>query len=412
MRKCPKSIITCCLCLMLLKLGAQSDFHTIESVPDPKLMGGGYVSDPDVYLSALEVVKLNNLIKETEENTTAQIAVVLLKSIGNENPKDFATRLFAHWGIGYADTDNGLLILSVMDQRRTEFETGYGMEAVLTDVQCYRIGMQELVPYFKQEQYGQGLIAAVSRIKTILENPEAAADIRSDRQSRAAHRGSNGIIPGLPLGLEIYFLINLLFHLILATRVFYILRSKQDLYDKYMSIRKWKLLVFIFIFPLLYLVAYFLLKGLLKQLRNHPRYSKANGQLMRKLKESEEDYYLSQGQITEEEIGSVDYDVWVTEEEDDILILRYKKPFTKYSPCPKCRFTTYFHARSVTIRAATYHSSGKKEEKYECKNCSYQYSKYITIPMKTRSSSGSGGGGGGGSWGGGSSGGGGAGVSW
>ena len=396
----------------------QQQSYTVQTVPDPKSLGGGYVSDPDGFLPPPDITALNNLIKVVEDSTSAQIAIVLLRSIGKEDPKEFATKLFEYWGIGYADTDNGLLILSVMDQRRTEFETGYGMEAVLTDAECYRIGMQELVPHFRAGQYSQGLLAVVKRIKTILENPAAAADIRSDRSSRGiGMTGDRGLLPGIPFGLEIYLFLNILFHLILLFRVVWILNSKQDLYDKFMSIRKWKSGFFIFLFPLLYILAWFLLRRILQKLRAHPRYSTVNGKLMHLLTEEEEDRFLSQGQITEEEIGSVDYDVWVTQEEDDTLILRYKKAFSKYSSCPKCNFITYFLARTNTLKAATYTHAGKEEKIYECKNCGYRKRETVILPKKTRSTGSagggfSGGGGGGSSWGGGSSGGGGAGVSW
>ncbi len=137
---------------------------------------------------------------------------------------------------------------------------------------------------------------------------------------------------------------------------------------------------------------------------------------MHKLSEEEDDRFLEKGQITEEEIGSVDYDVWVTEDEEEVLILKYQKRYSKYNSCPQCKFRTYYMAHSRTIVRATYSHSGTKEETYECKNCGYERVKHKTIPKKQRSSSSGGsfgsGGGGGGSWGGGSSGGGGAGVSW
>ena len=137
---------------------------------------------------------------------------------------------------------------------------------------------------------------------------------------------------------------------------------------------------------------------------------------MHKLSEEEEDDFLESGQITEEELRSVDYDVWVTEDASDYLILAYPRRFTKYSTCPKCKFRAYHHEDTRVIQHATYSSSGKMEKLHACKNCHYQHRKLITIPRKTRSSSGGGGGfgggGGGSSFGGGSSGGGGAGASW
>lgn len=397
-------------CFFLLgTLIGQSEAYTIESVPDPKVSGTGYVSDPNAYLSATDIVTLNQLIASIEDSTTAQIAIVLLPSIGQQVPKDFATDLFELWGIGQANKDNGLLILSVMDQRRTEFETGYGMEAVLTDAQCYRIGMQELVPYFKEDQYGAGLIAAVEKIKTILEDPNYQDDLYDyGRTGR-----DRGVIPGIPLGFEIYLLILLLFHAIIIALIINVLNSKEDLHDKYLGIKKYKAIIFIFLFPLPYLILYFVLAGILRKLRNQPRYSKLNGKLMHKLDDIEEDAFLSSGQLMEEEIKSVDYDVWVTHEQDDVLILQYLKPFSKYGACPACKFKTYYKAHTQTVVHATYSRAGKRKIVHECKNCGHSKTTYQVIPKKQRSSSSGGSGGGGSSsWGGGSSGGGGAGVSW
>ena len=137
--------------------------------------------------------------------------------------------------------------------------------------------------------------------------------------------------------------------------------------------------------------------------------------LLRKLSEQEDDAYLQKGQITEEEICSADTDVWATDDADDILILRYGKRFSKYKRCPHCHFITCYHARTDTIRQATYNHSGLKEHIYICKNCGYKHREKVSIPklQKSRVASAgfgggfsSGGGSGASSWGGGRSGGG------
>ena len=74
------------------------------------------MSNPDEILSAEEHSALDAILAAIEDSTTVQIAVVIVQSIGSENPKMFATALFEHWGIGRADKDNGLLILSVLDR--------------------------------------------------------------------------------------------------------------------------------------------------------------------------------------------------------------------------------------------------------------------------------------------------------
>lgn len=388
----------------MLLLG--QEVYTIETVPNPKDGGNGYVSDPGRVLSQSDIANLNALLTSLEDSSTAQVAIVMLGSIGELNPKEFATALFNHWGIGQADNDNGLLILSVMDQRRTEFETGYGLEGVLPDVICYRIGMQQLVPHYRDGNYGQGLYAAVSEIKNRLENPNNIEEVRSEGKRRA-----RSPIPGVPLPLFWYMFVAFVFNLCICVWVIITLWNKEDLYDKHRSILRVYGWWYGIPFPIPYFLIMIVLRRLLKKLRNQPRYSNLNGKLMHKMTEEEEDRFLSQGQIVEEEIGSVDYDVWVTEDEDDIMILRYARRFSKYKKCKQCDFKTYHLAHSQVITPATTYSSGQQLNRYECKNCGYLDEVFITLP-KISSGGSSGGGGGSSSWGGGSSGGGGAGVSW
>ena len=348
-----------------------------------------------------------------EQKSTAQVAVVVLPSIGDQIPKDFAVELFQYWGIGQASKDNGLLIFVVMDQRRVEFETGYGLEGVLPDAICYRIINEEFIPHFKAEEYDAGLIASVNRVKTLLEDPEALAEIRAEMAPKRKYIMGRPVVPVF----YYYSLITLFFHLAVIIWVILTLANKESLYDKYRHIRYARSFIFIILFPLPYIAAWFILGGILKKLRNQSRYSKLTGEPMRKLSEEEEDEYLKKGQIVEEELGVVDYDVWVTEDLDDIMVLPYAKRISQYSKCPKCKYRTYHHIQTTTLRHATRYNSGEKEQIHECENCHFRNRKIIIIPRITSSSSSGGGGGfgsggGGGGWGGGSSGGGGAGGSW
>ncbi|MDX2070619.1 MAG: TPM domain-containing protein [Haliscomenobacter sp.] len=382
--------------------------YTVDQVPDPKNRNSS-VSDPDDYLSASDEVVLNQLINAMEDSTTAQAAVVVLSSIGEDNPKEFATRLFNKWGIGQAEKDNGLLILTVMDQRRTEFETGLGTESILTDAICYRVGMQELVPHFQKGDYGVGLIAAVNKFKYYLENPNSIEEIKDQTYQGSGNKGG---------WLQILFghsIFNGIFNLLALVFVYNGLNSKQDAYDKYMALRKSRMWFFLILFPIPYIFIWWFVGRKMKELRYGKRYSKKTGAELRLIPEKEEDAYLEKGQITEEEIGVADYDVWANDDDgEDLLILRYSKSNLKYRRCPKCNYITYYNSHSQTIISPTYSSTGLKEVVNDCKSCNYHEVKRVTIPMLTRSSSSSGSssGGGGRSWGGGSSGGGGGGVSW
>lgn len=139
---------------------------TVQTVPNTRLQGNEiHVSDPDGYLSDSTENVINTALCAIREQ--ADVFVVTLYSIGDAEPKHFATRLFNYWGIGDADTDNGVLLLFVEDQHALEFETGYGAEATLTDAQCERIFRTSIVPYFRAGDYEGGLCAGVGEIVTV-----------------------------------------------------------------------------------------------------------------------------------------------------------------------------------------------------------------------------------------------------
>lgn len=402
--------------------------YTVSTVPDPKKTGTGFVSNPDNILSQEEVHLIDSLIQEVQDSSKAQIAVVILQSIGDEIPKTFSTELFNYWHIGDAETDNGLLILLVIDQRRVEFETGYGTEQILPDAKCYDIQQEYMVPEFKAGNYGKGIVAGVRAVTNIFLNKQDEIKPVQPTPSQTTMPDNNydysyhSSIWDTELGL-FYLSFSgtalFVFLLLLLIAVF-----SKDFFVRYQLLRIFRLYVWFILIPVPFIGIYFWVKYVTDKWRNTPRISAKTGKIMHKLNETEDNKFLEKGQVAEEAVKSVDYDVWVSDEDDDVLIQKYKRWFSKYNACPKCKYKTYYKEYDKTITSATYSHSGTGERSYKCTNCGYSRKVTYTIPKKTRtSSSGSGssswsGGssswssGSSSSWGGGSSGGGGAGSSW
>lgn len=151
------SLLFCCA-----RSFAQSPW-TVQTVPNTRLESNDiHVSDPDGFLSDSAEMNINTALCAIRDQ--ADVFVVTLASIGNSEPKHFATRLFNYWGIGDAATDNGVLLLFVEDQHALEFETGYGAEETMTDARCQRIFTQTIVPFFRAGDYEGGLCAGVADI--------------------------------------------------------------------------------------------------------------------------------------------------------------------------------------------------------------------------------------------------------
>lgn len=319
------------------------------------------------------------------------------------------------------------------DQRRIEFETGYGTESVLSDVQCKNIQMRYMVPAFKEGRYSEGLLEGVratvneldGKIVNTYHIDEKVVDpatyeakveqINQTLQKKRRDKIMRWVL--IAVGWHAIGLLLFLIALIIA-------RYRHDPYDKYKTIKYFHLWIWAILFPLTHIFVVLLAKRLKNRYRNMVRFSGKTGEIMRKLDEKNEDQFLSKGQVTEELVRSVDYDVWVTDNSDDVLILEYRPIFSSYTKCPKCHYRTYYKVYDRQIIAPTYVSNGRGERKHECMNCNHVDIKRYSIPRlrrrhttyrysggSTHSSSG-GWSGGGSSWGGGSSGGGGAGSSW
>ncbi len=400
--------------------------YSVNDVPNPKVVGGrNYVANPDGILDAHHAGLIDNICSEIEVQDSFQVAFVVLESIGTEVPKDFAGQLFNKWKLGHAGRDDGLLVLFVMDQRRVEFETGYGTETVLTDYACVQLQQESMIPYFKNEEYNQGLYLGAKAIQRSLSGQVvdrfAVQSLEEEKIQMEQERitASKNRTRSLIITIIVWHAVGLILFLIALI----IARFRNDPYDKYNTIKYFGVWIWAILFPITHIFVVIFGKKLKQRYRDMIRFSGRTDEIMRKLSEEDEDEYLSRGQITEELVKSVDYDVWITEDSDDVLVLAYRPLFTKYSTCPKCHFKTYYKVYDRQIVAPSYTSAGKGERKHECVNCKHVDRKTYHIARLRRSnrssgsrgwigSGGSGGFSGGGSWGGGSSGGGGGGSSW
>ena len=183
--------------------------------------------------------------------------------------------------------------------------------------------------------------------------------------------------------------------------------------------QQWYWFFMALLFPLPFVFYFFYHLARKRIYRNYPRKCKECQGVMEKLSEKTEDEFLSKEMQKEEELRSVDYDVWKCKSCQSVEMFFFLNNGSKYKPCPKCKTIAYYSASRRTIEAATYSSSGKGEEIHNCKYCGHSKSSKYTIAKLTRSASSSGGSSfgsssssSGSSWGGGRSGGGGASSSW
>ena len=126
--------------------------------PKPTAAAGIYVQDYAQVLSAEDKRKLLSIGQELDNKTTAQLAVVTVKTLDGQPIEDYALAILREWGIGSKEKNNGALIVVAVQDRRSRIEVGYGLEGLLTDGLTGRIQDQAMIPYFRKGNYAAGIV--------------------------------------------------------------------------------------------------------------------------------------------------------------------------------------------------------------------------------------------------------------
>jgi len=118
----------------------------------------GFVTDLTNTLTQNEISELSYASQQVEKKTGVQIVTVIVKNTDGTTVEDYAQTLFEKWGIGQKGKDDGLLFLVALDEKKMRIEVGYGLEGILTDGQSGDILRQYVTPFFKQDQYQEGIV--------------------------------------------------------------------------------------------------------------------------------------------------------------------------------------------------------------------------------------------------------------
>lgn len=149
------------------------------------------VIDQANLLSAAEKQAVSRKILQLHDSGKAQVGIIIVPTTGQEDIFSFAMRAAEQWQLGSAKRDNGLLMAVAVNDRRMQILSGYGLEGVLPDIVLSRIIRNQITPYFKQNQYAQGIQSGLDEIEKILNmDPEVAAQAAQalkQRQEQALH---------------------------------------------------------------------------------------------------------------------------------------------------------------------------------------------------------------------------------
>lgn len=354
----------------------------LVAIPSPN--PGYRVLDQANLVSPAAESRLEALSAAVDKATSAEIAVVTVKSLDGMSIEQYSNELFNQWGIGKRGVNNGVLLLVARKERRARIEVGVGIEPVLTDGRCGEILARYLTPEFRKKNYEAGIVAAVEEIARTLESSpaESTGIIDSTHPTEIQTTAFSSMIA--------FFLFGLL------TSGLSVMASRSSLFSKWLYAVSTVMLsatviavfvhdwtnatsaerAFLPLLPLLPFVAFGFITRRFLQIHS----CKECGRRMDLLSEIEDDTYLEIGERIEEKIGSVDYKVWVC----PVCLTKDKEAYIKrllnYLPCPKCGRRAY-RVVSTVETPATASSTGRERMEGTCKACSHTVSTSREIPM-------------------------------
>ncbi len=343
--------------------------YTVEEIPNVHIKDKTqYVTNPDNLISQQTVAGLNSIISNVWQTTSAEMVVVIVKTIGNEEINDFATRLYEHWGIGKKDKSNGVLIFVVEDQRQAVIRTGYGAEGLLPDVICGRIIRNIMAPEFKKGNYDQGLLNTVSYMHKLLTTPGAIDELKSYYKNDIPQQ-KGGISNIVFLAMLVCGGLSVILLLVVINTA--IKNRKKNYFEKYIAIKPYWLpsLILGFLSFGIGFIVTAVIWLMLNSYRNHKRTCPNCGGKMRKLSEEEDNMYLKPAQDLEEKLKSVDYDVWLCGTCGETDIYPFVNKDSAYKECPRCHaMALYCVCDRVMVQPNSYRQ-GVGVRTFKCLNC-------------------------------------------
>jgi len=108
--------------------------------------------------------RLEAALAAFERETSHQIAILTVPSLGGEPIGSFALRVVERAELGQRGLDNGILLLVAAQERRARVEVGYGLEGVVPDAIAKRVLEDVIFPRFREGDLAGGIEAGAEAL--------------------------------------------------------------------------------------------------------------------------------------------------------------------------------------------------------------------------------------------------------
>jgi uncharacterized protein len=330
------------LALCLLVAPALATSASASRFVPARPSAGPIVDESDV-LSVQGMQTLRTLNERLRtERAGAELGVLIISSTDGEAAREYATKVFNEWKLGTASANNGVILMVAKDDRKVELVLGDGVDSAYTRRVAQTIINEQILAKFRAGNFESGVLAGSEAVAkqifalgstnsvvpqpvTGSKSPTTTPTTTIAKDPEVSNKAAWGFLAGVAAAIIGFFA--------LLVRV---LRSKIPRLN-----------------------------------RRRPRKCPTCTRSMELLDERADDAKLTKGQLAEERVGSVDYDVWVCPVDQSTQVARYGKFFNKYDSCPKCNAQTKSSHQSV-LSQPTQNSTGVSQVDERCANCDFR----------------------------------------
>jgi len=114
-----------------------------------------------------EVEILQRALKDWQDSTSIEMAVVIDKSLEDEDIFEYSLKIAQSWGIGDKSTNNGILLYISAEDKKIFMHIGPGLQGVIPDALGKRIIENIIKPAFREQKYGEGIASAILTLQEL-----------------------------------------------------------------------------------------------------------------------------------------------------------------------------------------------------------------------------------------------------
>lgn len=190
-----------CRGLILLCLMGTLWTSPVFALDVPKLTGP--VVDLAGVLNQSDQKKIAASLLQFQRDYGPQLQVLVVPELEDETIESYSIKVVDEWKLGSEDKDDGVLLLVATENRKVRIEVGQGLEGDLPDALAGRIISAGIIPFFKQNQTGAGILVGLSMIAESVGGK--LENIPAPRMQKTTRKSSTGLSFLLYLG---FFLIG------------------------------------------------------------------------------------------------------------------------------------------------------------------------------------------------------------